>query len=105
MSVVWRRIDTPASRWAELLSEVRAEQPDHPELAAELFRGDPSTAYMYARRLRAGLVPSTSGETPLDTAGFVFHVKQAGGNRCVLYGQWVGGEQLSLLAGAEMETA
>jgi hypothetical protein len=94
--IVWRRIDTPASRWAAMLSEVRAEQPDHPELAAELFRGDSSTAYAYARRLRAGLVPSTGTEQPLDTAGFTFDVKQAGQARAVLYARWIGGEQLTL---------
>lgn len=85
----WRRVDSPADRWRSMLDAIRAEQPEHPDKAAEVFYGDPSTAALYRRRLEAGYIPSTATELPLDTKGFEFIVRYHG-NKARLLCRWIG---------------
>ena len=86
----WRRVESPAKRWAGTLALVREEQPEHPDKACELFYGDPSTAALYRRRLEAGYVPTTTTtELTIDTRGFEFIVRYHG-NKARLLGRWIG---------------
>lgn len=89
MSMDWRRIESPTERWETALQLVREQQDQHPDKAAELFYGDPSTAALYRRRLQAGYVPTSANELAIDTRGFEFFVKYAGG-RARLLCRWVG---------------
>lgn len=89
MTLPWRTVLSPVDRWIQMLEEVKAQQAEHPDRAAELFFGDHSTAALYRRRLEAGYVPSTQQQVSLDTSGFVFFVKHAG-NKARLLAQYVG---------------
>lgn len=88
----WREPTTAADRWATKLRELRDGQADHPGMAAELWEGDSSTAYVYRGRLQRGLVPSGRLEVPLaiDVTGFVFTTRQVGLTRRMVLGMWVG---------------
>lgn len=82
---------TPLGRWESRLAEVKAEQHLHPGRFAEVWEGDPSTAYRYLRRLRRHLVPSCeSRDIPLDTRGFVFKAIAKTTRRTAVTAQWVG---------------
>lgn len=87
----WRQWNKTQERWQTKLAAIRAEQHLHPGKGAEVWFGDPSTAYLYRQRLAAGTVPSNASEIPLDTSGFAFVVRSEPNARTrSLLAMWVG---------------